>query len=464
MTNSRLLLVEPNTSIRVAIEQTCLPLVGLIDTASSFDEAQKLLANQTYDLCITPVGLRDSLGFRFYELCLSSKPEIKLILRCEIPEVMDAIKATREGAFAFFPWNGPSTQFSHLVTAALNTEKRNAEASWRKRMVHRSGNIALILDEIEHLSGSDSAVHISGPSGSGKKLTAELIHEISKRRDGGFVYIDCRNAVAEQLSALLFGHTTGAFEGANQCESGALVNAEHGVLFLHHIDALPMSVQLQLLSALEQKAVRPLGSDQFFTTDFRLITSSDRKLESELNTGNFSEALYTKIYAVELRLPALADRAEDIPLLAKSHVEKVQRRRGAVLKGFSKAALQLLAQASWPGNVRQLFYTIDKIILKHSNLKQITEQEVASVLEMLPRAIPTYAEAKARFERQYLIQLMILTDGNVAQAARMASRNRTDFYKLLSRNHLDAASFKPNLAKAPRLQVSSVSVKRANVG
>ncbi len=442
VSESRLLVVEPDEKILSRLADGCTPFVSHIDCATTYPEAQQLLSKNAYDICVAPVSFTDHLGFPFYQLCLSTRKDTRLILRCEISEVMDAIKATRDGAFAFFPWKGPATEFTHLITAATKVVKRRDDASWRKRMVHKSSQIDSLLDEIQHVSGSENPVHITGPSGSGKSLCAELIHQASKRRNGGFVAVDCRTAIDEELSNLLFGHAPGAFEGALERESGALEQANDGVLLLHHVDAMPMSVQLQFIKALHQKAYRPLGSENLIHTNYRLITSSDRDLESELNAGRFSEELYQLILSLELKVPSLSERAEDIPEIARIRAEKIYKRKNQVFKGYSAQAMRFLIQGSWPGNVRQLTQVIDKVLNEHPNRTQVSEVQIKSVLKDQPRAVPTYSEAKAKFEREYLIHLMSLTSGNVAQAARIADRNRTDFYKLLSRNNLEAATFK----------------------
>lgn len=457
MSTSKILIVEPDPQIRTLLEQRCSDLLPEVVSVAGFADAKFQLHSGNFDLCIAPVSLVDGLGYRFYEFCLSTHPNTRIILRCEIPEVMDAIQATRVGVFAFFPWNGPTTEFDHLITAALKTEKRKANSSWRKRMVHRCTSMEQVLDEIDHISRSERPVHITGPSGSGKKLAAELIHSASKRRDGCFVTVDCRTSVDEELSNLLFGHVAGAFPGAFESDKGALLRANSGVLFLHHVDAMPRSVQHQLLMALQQNAVRPLGSSQLFETDFRLITSSDRSLDSELNAGNFLDELYNQIFALEINLPPLSSRPEDIPHLAKHRADGVYKRRGQAFKGFSNPAMQVISQVAWPGNVRQLFTIVDQIIDRHCNTMQVPESIVKSILKSQPRALPNYTEAKAKFERDYLVQLMILADGNVAQAARMAERNRTDFYKLLNRNNLDASSFKSRDGSQPDLKLAALS-------
>ena len=464
MSTSKILIVEPDSDIRALLEQRCSDLLPEVTAVAGFAEAKFQLNTSSFDICIAPVGLVDGLGYHFYEFCLRTHPETQVILRCEIPEVMDAIQATRIGAFAFFPWTGPATEFDHLIKAALKTEKRRSSEAWRSRMVHRCGDMIQVLDEIEHISQSERPVHITGPSGSGKKLTAELIHSASKRRDGYFVTVDCRTTVDEELSNLLFGHVAGAFPGAFESDKGALLRANSGVLFLHHVDAMPRSVQHQLLLALQQNAVRPLGSSQMFETDFRLITSSDRSLESELKAGQFMEDLYNQIFSLEIRLPSLGGRPEDIPHLAKHRADSVYKRRGQQFKGFSNPAMQIISQVAWPGNVRQLFSVVDQIIDRHCNTMQVPEATVKSIIQSQPRALPNYTEAKAKFERDYLVQLMILADGNVAQAARMAERNRTDFYKLLSRNNLDAGSFKPKDGQQPDLKIAMPEAANKKIG
>ncbi len=307
------------------------------------------------------------------------------------------------------------------------------------------------------VAASDASVLIRGESGTGKEVLARAIHRASPRAKGPFVAINC-GAIPEQLlESELFGHAKGAFTGAGASRVGLFQAANGGTLFLDEIGDMPLALQVKLLRVLQERGVRPVGTTKAEPVDVRLLSATHRDLDAAMAQGQFREDLYYRLDVVSLNLPRLDERREDIPLLASHFVQLLAGKYGKPVNGFAPEALEALATASWPGNVRQLFNVVEQsCALTSTPLIPLTL--VQRALRVPAMDALTYADAKQRFERNYLVQLLKLTDGSVADAARIAERNRTEFYKLLNQYDLE-----PGMPE--RLQRNSNdSLERGNSG
>ena len=218
-------------------------------------------------------------------------------------------------------------------------------------------------------------------------------------------------------------------------------SAQGGTLFLDEIGDMPLALQVKLLRVLQEKHMRPVGSVESFDIDVRIISATHRQLEEEIADGNFREDLYYRLNVVSLELPNLACRREDIPLLAQHFLQELVVRSGKKVSGFAPEAMELLLSAAWPGNVRQLFNVVEQAVAL-STSPVIPEELVSSAIKESPEQILPFSEARREFEQQYLLHLMQITKGNVSHAARIAGRNRTEFYKLLGRHHIVPSLFK----------------------
>jgi two-component system response regulator GlrR len=450
MQQTDIILIDTESEAIAAIREICEPLVASVDSAKDEANAIEQLARKHYGIAIVDISICDSSGFKLYDYILKAHKSTRVLLRCRQTDVMEAISATRNGCFAFFQLPSMQVQLPHLVQAAAQIDQRRAVNTWRNLMTHRSALIDTLLDQIGHCAGSDMPVHITGPAGSGKRLSAELIHLASDRAKSNFAVLDCRAKVPEQIIHDLFGYEAGAFPEAKTTEIGILKRTEGGSLLLHHVDTLPHSVQTQIIQLLETGLYRPLGALYNETLKTRIIATADRDLESEMMSGNLTEDLYYQLQAMQIKVPELAEHAEDIPLLIKQRAKQAAKLHDYASGSFSSGAMQLLTEASWPGNVKQLFDFIDECVAAYSEGGAIPAEFVESRLGDAPRAVPTFQEARAAFEREYLIQVLLISEGNVTQAARLADRNRTDFYKLLKRNNLDPSNFKHRPAVVKR--------------
>jgi two-component system response regulator GlrR len=284
-------------------------------------------------------------------------------------------------------------------------------------------------------------VLIHGESGTGKELLARALHASSARANQPLVAVNC-GAIPENLvESELFGHTKGAFTGAVRDGIGLFTTAHRGTIFLDEIADLPLAMQVKLLRVLQEREVHPVGAAKPHTVDVRVISASNRKLEDEVAAGRFREDLFYRLNVVGLTLPPLSERREDIALLAKHFMHSLSQRYAKPLIAFAQGGLELLGAASWPGNVRQLQNVVEKCVVLCTG-PLIPASLVQSALSIRGTEMLALDDARKEFERDYLTQLLKITNGNVAQAAKLARRNRTDFYALLARHQLESASFK----------------------
>ena len=364
-------------------------------------------------------------------------PVLILTAHGTIPE---AVSATQEGAVAFLTKPVDKTSLLDHVQRALQLNgSRKSDRSWREAIVSRSASMDELLNQARRLAKTESSVLISGASGTGKELLARAIHRASERT-GEFVAVNCAAIPEALLESELFGHAKGAFTGALRERTGLFEHASGGTLFLDEIGDMPLSLQAKLLRVLQERRVRPVGSNSVLAIDTRVLSATNHDLDAAMRDGSFREDLYYRLNVLELQMPTLTERREDIPLLVAHKLEDLARDSGSA-KRFSPGAMELLISAEWPGNVRQLFNLVEKTAALASS-PVISVRQVKRALGDQSAALRPFAEAREEFTRSYLIELMRLSQGNVSKAARMAKRNRTDFYRLLSKHRLDAADFK----------------------
>ncbi|MDQ5941194.1 MAG: two-component system, NtrC family, response regulator GlrR, partial [Pseudomonadota bacterium] len=317
-------------------------------------------------------------------------------------------------------------------------------------IVCRSKCMVELLEEARLVAASDASVLIQGESGSGKELLARAIHRASSRAAKPFIAVNCGAIPEALLESELFGHEKGAFTGASTRHIGLFQAADGGTLFLDEIGDMPLPLQVKLLRVLQERAVRPVGATVSVPIDVRILSATHCDLDAAMLDGQFREDLFYRLNVVSLTLPALEHRREDIPLLAGHFLQLLASKYRKPLNGFAPDAIEALATAPWPGNVRQLFNVVEQVCaLSTSSL--IPLALVQRALRVRSNEVLSYADAKLRFERDYLVQLLKLTDGNVSDAARLADRNRTEFYRLLQKHELAPALFRGETEEgAPR--------------
>ena len=424
-----------------------------VSAVGSAEQALVQIAVDTPRVVVSDVRLPGQDGLALFEEIRRTRPTLPVILLTAHGNIPDAVDATSRGVFGYLTKPFDSQILLEKIDRALQLSEPTLPAgeegtavgeggdAWMEGVIFRSSRMAALMADARMVAASDASVLIRGESGSGKEVLARAIHRASPRAKGPFVAINC-GAIPEQLlESELFGHAKGAFTGAATSRVGLFQTANGGTLFLDEIGDMPLALQVKLLRVLQERVVRPVGATKAEPVDVRLLSATHRDLDAAMAQGQFREDLYYRLDVVSLTLPRLDERREDIPLLATHFAGLLAVKYGKPINGFAPDALEALATASWPGNVRQLFNVVEQSCALTST-PLIPAALVQRALRVPAMDALTYADAKQRFERNYLVQLLKLTDGNVADAARIAERNRTEFYRLLQKHDLTPAMFR----------------------
>ena len=412
-----------------------------IFTAESGQEALKLLLKEKIDLVISDLRMDEMDGMALFAEIQRQQPGMPVIILTAHGSIPDAVAATQQGVFSFLTKPVDRDALYKAIDEALELVTTVSDEEWSKDIVTRSPQMLRLLEQAKLVAQSDVSVLINGQSGTGKEVLAQAIHRASPRAKKPFIAINCGALPEQLLESELFGHAKGAFTGAVSSREGLFQAAEGGTLFLDEIGDMPMALQVKLLRVLQERKVRPLGSNRDIDIDVRILSATHRDLPKAMERNEFREDLFYRLNVVNLRIPTLSERAEDIPVLANHLLRESAKRHKPFVRSFSTDAMKCLMTASWPGNVRQLVNVIEQCVAL-TTAPVISEALVTQALQGENTALPTFAEARGHFEMTYLRKLLQMTKGNVTQAARMAGRIRTEFYKLLSRHQLDANDFK----------------------
>jgi two-component system, NtrC family, response regulator GlrR len=417
-----------------------------VTAVGSAEAALSQLDIERPQLVLSDVRLPGKDGLALFDEIRGRHPSLPVILLTAHGTIPDAVEATRRGVFTYLtkPYDAKElleriTQALALGTPALPASP--ADETWRAEIVSRSSRMADLLAEARLVAQGDASVLLRGDSGTGKELMARAIHGASRRGKRPFVAVNCGAIPEALLESELFGHMKGAFTDAHANHKGLFQAADGGTLLLDEIGDMPPALQVKLLRVLQEKAVRPLGSSQSLPVDVRIISATHRDLETAMAQGQFREDLYYRLNVVTLHLPTLAERREDIALLANHFLSQLAAKYGKRNSGFAPEALKALTMASWPGNVRQLYNVVEQVCAL-STTPLVSLALVQRALRTPSVEVLSFADARQRFERAYLVDLLKMTDGNVADAARLAQRNRTEFYRLLQKHALTPGLFK----------------------
>jgi len=443
-----ILLVDDDTDLLQLLSMRLKAAGYTVRTAQNGKEALALIPVVRPHLVITDLRMDGMDGLTLFKFLQQSNPALPVIILTAHGTIPDAVEAAHQGVFRFLTKPFDSKILLEHIAQALklssnsnDREDKSEKEKWRAAIITRSPSMEELLSQSKLVAESEANVFIHGDSGTGKELLAQAIHLASPRGNKAFVPVNC-SAIPETLfESELFGHVKGSFTGALKDHRGLFQSANLGTLFLDEIGDLPLTLQTKLLRVLQERKIRPVGSTTAVDIDVRIISATHVNLEDRLKKGLFREDLYYRLNVVNLEIPTLSQRREDISLLAKYFLNILIAKNRKNISGFAPEALELLVHANFPGNVRQLFNVVEQCVAL-SLTPIIPATLVQKALRDKPVEILPFNEARQRFERDYLIQILQITGGNVAQAARLAQRNRTDFYKLLERHNLTPASFK----------------------
>ena len=441
-----ILIVDDDADILKLLEIRLSASGYKVISASSAEEALTLFHVNPAALIISDLRMPNMDGFALFQLIHALDATVPFILLTAHGSIPEAVHATQQGVFSFLTKPFDSKDLLAQVESALKISSPQSHTSdvdeaWRSKIASCSPQMDSLLSRAKLVAASDASVLIQGESGTGKELLAKAIHLASARAQAPFVAINCAALPEALLESELFGHTKGAFTGAVRDHAGLIKNAHGGTLFLDEIGDMPLALQAKLLRALQERVIRPVGASSDITIDVRVICATHKNLQLEMHANRFREDLYYRINVVNLEIPPLAARREDIGLLANYFLSIFKTKYRKQLNGFAPEALEILLSAPWPGNVRQLQNVMEQVVVL-STTPIITVASLQKALQDNVSNMVSLETAKKNFEQQYLINLLKATQGNVAQSARIAGRNRTEFYKLLDRHHINPALFK----------------------
>lgn len=439
--SANLLLVDDDPSLLKLLGMRLSSEGFSVLTAPGGPEALRLLQREKIDLVISDLKMDEMDGLALFAEIQKISPGMPVIILTAHGSIPEAVAATQQGVFSFLTKPVDRDALYSAIDQALAHRAPASDDAWRESIVTRSPIMLRLLEQARMVAQSDVSVLINGQSGTGKEILAQAIHAASSRAGKAFIAINCGALPEQLLESELFGHAKGAFTGAVSQREGLFQAAEGGTLFLDEIGDMPQALQVKLLRVLQERKVRPLGSNRDLDINVRILSATHRDLPKAMEKQEFREDLYYRLNVVSLKLPALHERAEDIPLLANHLLKQAAERHKPFVRSFSTDAMKRLMTASWPGNVRQLVNVIEQCVALTS-APVISEALVEQALVGENTVLPTFVEARNQFELNYLRKLLQMTKGNVTHAARLAGRNRTEFYKLLSRHKLDASDFK----------------------
>jgi two-component system, NtrC family, response regulator GlrR len=443
-----ILLVDDDPDILKLLSMRLIASGYEVQGVDSGQRALAAMATSRPALVITDLKMDGMDGMALFEAVRNTAPTLPVIILTAHGTIPEAVAATKRGVFGFLPKPFDNHALLEQVAQALKlsagisvTEAASADNDWRTGFVTANAAMEDVLSRARLVAQSDASVFIYGASGTGKELLARAIHRASARAAAPFVAVNCAAIPEALIESELFGHRKGAFTGAVYDHKGLLQSADSGTLFLDEIGDMPLPLQAKLLRALQERQVRPVGANQTADVDIRVISATHRSLEQHIAEKQFREDLYYRLNVVALTIPALAQRPEDIVPLAMHFLKQVTARYRKEVNGFAPEALEQLVAAPWPGNVRQLQNVVEQTVALCTG-GVIPASLVEDALNHQTSGLTPLDQAKRAFERDYLVRILKITQGNVAQAAKLAQRNRTEFYKLLERHGIEPGMFK----------------------
>jgi DNA-binding NtrC family response regulator len=429
--HNSVLIVDDEPGIRQFLSKGLSQYFGLVETAEDAQGAEELRQRCHFDLIISDIRLPNISGVDWVSDIRQQGGTTSVIFITAHANIEMAIAALQAGASDFILKPFRMQQMLASIQLALSQQKIERENRVLKRQVDQifdSGMIGQcdammdICQVLQRVAPMPTTVLLEGESGTGKELAARALHRWSKRK-GSFVPINCGAISAELMESELFGHTKGAFTGAQQMREGLFTYADGGTLFLDEIGEMPLPMQVLLLRVLEEKSIRPVGSNREIPVDVRVIAASNRNLSKEVEQGDFREDLFYRINVVSIRMPALRERMEDLPLLVHHFAELISRELGVPLPDISDNDLVSLKAYDWPGNIRELKNIIERcLLLKRNPMQCINSQTFKSVGAVSGN--DDIGERLEDVEKKHILNMLEIENGNKSAAARRLGVSR----------------------------------------
>ena len=380
---SKILVIEDEAAIR----RVLVKILSEENEAYKVDEAEdgligiEKIRNDDFDLILCDIKMPKMDGVEVLEAVKKIKPETPIVMISGHGDLDTAVNTMRLGAFDYISKPPDLNRLLNTVRNALDRKELVVEnkilkkkVSKKYEMIGASDAISQIKDIIDKVAPTDARVLITGPNGTGKELVAHWLHEKSSRAKGNMIEVNCAAIPSELIESELFGHVKGAFTSANKDRAGKLEAANGGTIFLDEIGDMSLSAQAKVLRALQENRIQRVGSDRDIKVDVRVIAATNKNLKKEIAEGNFREDLYHRLAVILVKVPALNDRRDDIPLLVSHFSKKIADEQGIVKKAFSDKAIKQLQEYDWTGNIRELRNVIERLIILGGN--EVSEEDV----------------------------------------------------------------------------------------
>jgi len=422
-----------------------------VTTTMNAEHAYKYAKDISFDLALIDLKLDGDDGIELMQKIHNITPDMPVIILTAHGTIKNAVDAMQRGAYNYL-----TKPFDHrdlLLQIKNGLEKNNlskevkrlkallGERCGFKNIIGKSKKIINTLETCTRAAEIDSNVCIYGESGTGKELIAKSLHLLSSRKDKPFVAVNCAAIPDGIFEAELFGFKKGAFTGAINNKNGYFAQAHGGTIFLDEISEIPESMQAKLLRVLQEKQFYPLGGEKSINVDVRILAATNQNLEQKIKQGSFREDLFYRIHIIPINLPPLRDRKEDIPLLVDYFIKKISKEMNKDVQSVSSGALQKLLTYSWPGNIRELKNVLEYAIAMTDN-KIISDDLILQTKQIIENKLQPFKEAKNKFEKEYISNLLLQTKGNITQVAKIAKKYRADIYDLLKKHEINIADYK----------------------
>jgi len=454
-TGSQVLVVDDDASMQRMLRQRLEREGYAVQTAPNGEEGLNLIRKEVFNLIITDLRMPKLRGDELVRAVSQFNPNIPIIVMTAYGEVNEAVELMQDGIYHYVTKPFDVEDLVLKVKRALDKQITTSEArqvrnkimSRRKSdyIVGSCPKIEELLTQISIVAQNDVPVIIYGESGTGKELVARAIHYTGKRADRPFVVENCGAIPENLIENELFGHMKGAYTDARTDQKGLFEEAHGGTLFLDEIGELPTTTQVKFLRVLQDGEFKRIGSTRPIRVDVRVIAATNKDLIQAIADKSFREDLFYRLNVIPVHIPPLRERKEDIPLLINHFLTEFNKELGKVVEGFSPAAIQKMMTYQWPGNIRELKNKVKQaMVLTRNNV--ITAEDLFFHVPVSSNKFQSFKEAKREFEKEYISQVLRICQGNISQAARLAKKDRKDFYDVMKKYGIQPEAFRKQQA------------------
>lgn len=456
MSNEKILIIDDDASILEVLQMRLKALGYSVSIAKDGDAAKKVLFLNKINLVLVDLRLSEENGIELMGDIIKNYPTLPIIIITAHGSIESAVEAMRKGAYSYITKPFRNDDLAMQIKNALEKQRLTQEIEYLRNqldernnfnpIIGKSKQMLEILELVSRVSKTDCNVIIYGESGTGKELIARAIHQNSNRANEPFIATNCGAIPEGLLENELFGHIRGAYTDAHESKEGLFAQADKGSIFLDEISNTSMIFQIKLLRVLQEREIKPVGSTKNRKINVRIIAASNTDLQKAISEGTFRDDLFYRIHVMPVYLPPLRQRKDDIPLLATYFITEFCKALKKDPLGFSPAALQRMLLYDWPGNIRELRNKIEHAAIV-ANKNNIEPEDIFPERNTTTNVFHSYKDAKERFEREYIENLLKANNGNVTNASKMASRYRADIYKLIKKYNINPEEYKAHFSK-----------------